>query len=107
MQGFGGLRDGFAFGFGLPPILGLGTSGGFDFMLEDRGGGSVADLSRTAEALLAAAGKGRNLGTIVSTFRDSVPEYEVSVDTDKAQTLGIPVERRLRFPARLIWVASM
>ena len=31
------------------------------------------------------------LGTVVSTFRDSVPEYEVAVDTEKAQTLGIPV----------------
>jgi hydrophobe/amphiphile efflux-1 (HAE1) family protein len=91
MQGFGGLRDGFAFGFGLPPILGLGTSGGFDFMLEDRAGGSIADLSRTSEELLAAARQRPEMGTIVSTFRDSVPEYEVAVDTDKTQTLGIPV----------------
>lgn len=90
-QGFSQLRDGFAFGFGLPPILGLGTSGGFDFLLEDRANGSIADLSRTADALLAAARQRPELGTVVSTFRDSVPEYNVGVDTDKAQTLGIPV----------------
>lgn len=91
MQGFFGLKDGFAFGFGLPPILGLGTSGGFDFMLEDRAGGSISDLSRTADQLLAAARARPEMGTVVSTFRDSVPEYEVAVDTDKAQTLGVPV----------------
>jgi len=85
------LRDGFAFGFGLPPILGLGTSGGFQFMLEDRAGGSIDDLSRAADTLLAAAHQRPELGTVVSTFRDSVPEYQVSVDSDKAQTLGIPV----------------
>jgi hydrophobe/amphiphile efflux-1 (HAE1) family protein len=90
-QGFSQLRDGFAFGFGLPPILGLGTSGGFDFLLEDRANGSIEDLSRTADALLAAARQRPELGTVVSTFRDSVPEYNVAVDTDKAQTLGIPV----------------
>ncbi len=90
-QGFFQLRDGFAFGFGLPPILGLGTSGGFEFMLEDRGNGSIEDLSRASDALLAAARKRPELGNVVSTFRDSVPEYEVAVDTDKAQTLGIPV----------------
>lgn len=90
-QRFFGLRDGFAFGFGLPPILGLGTSGGFDFMLEDRGNNSIADLSRTADALLAAARQRPELGTVVSTFRDSVPEYQVSLDTDKAETLGVPV----------------
>jgi len=85
------LRDGFAFGFGLPPILGLGTSGGFEFMLEDRSNGSIEDLARASETLLAAARKRPELGTVVSTFRDSVPEYEVAVDTEKAQTLGIPV----------------
>jgi hydrophobe/amphiphile efflux-1 (HAE1) family protein len=85
------IRDGFAFGFGLPPILGLGTSGGFEFMLEDRANGSIADLSRTTDALLAAARQRPELGNVVSTFRDSVPEYEVNVDTDKAETLGIPV----------------
>ena len=90
-QGFFSVRDGFTFAFGLPPILGLGTSGGFEFMLEDRAGGSIQDLSRTAAALMAEAQKRPELGTIVSTFRDSVPEYEVAVDTDKAQTLGIPV----------------
>jgi hydrophobe/amphiphile efflux-1 (HAE1) family protein len=90
-QRFFGLRDGFAFGFGLPPILGLGTSGGFDFMLEDRGNHSIADLSRTANALLAAARKRPELRTVVSTFRDSVPEYQVSLNTDKAETLGVPV----------------
>jgi hydrophobe/amphiphile efflux-1 (HAE1) family protein len=90
-QGFASVRDGFTFAFGLPPILGLGTSGGFEFMLEDRGGGSTADLARTTDALLAAARQRPELGTIVSTFRNTVPEYEVAVNTDKAQTLGIPV----------------
>jgi hydrophobe/amphiphile efflux-1 (HAE1) family protein len=90
-QAFFSERDGFTFGFGLPPILGLGTAGGFEFMLEDRSGGSIADFSRVADNLLAATRQRPELGTVVSTFRDSVPEYEVSVDTDKAQTIGIPV----------------
>jgi hydrophobe/amphiphile efflux-1 (HAE1) family protein len=75
----------------LPPILGLGTSGGFEFMLEDRANGSINDLERTSENLLAAARQRPELGNVVSMFRNSVPEYEVSLNTDKAQTLGIPV----------------
>jgi hydrophobe/amphiphile efflux-1 (HAE1) family protein len=90
-QGFFGVREGFTFAFGLPPILGLGTAGGFEFMLEDRTGGSIDELSRRADDLLAATRKRPELGTVVSTFRNSVPEYEVAVDTDKAQTLGIQV----------------
>jgi multidrug efflux pump len=89
-QGFFSVRDGFTFAFGLPPILGLGTSGGFEFMLEDRAGGTIDNLAAAANTLLAAAHQRPELGTLVSTFRNTVPEYEVSVDTDKAQTLGIP-----------------
>ena len=88
---FAQLKDGFAFAFGLPPILGLGTAGGFDFFLEDRAGGSIEALSKTTDDLLAAARQRPELGSVISTFRDTVPEYEVAVDTDKAQTLGIPV----------------
>jgi hydrophobe/amphiphile efflux-1 (HAE1) family protein len=89
--GFMQLRDGFAFGFGLPPILGLGTSGGFEFILEDRGDGSIEAFSKVGNDLLAATRTRPELGYAVSTFRESIPEYEVSVDVDKTQTLGIPV----------------
>ena len=59
-------------------------------MLEDRANGSIADLSRTADELLAAARQRPELGNVVSTF-ETTSQYEVSVDVDKAQTLGIPV----------------
>src|SRR5207244_4072220 len=42
----------FAFGFGLPPILGLGTSGGFEFMVEDRSGTDAGKLAEAAQALV-------------------------------------------------------
>lgn len=85
------VPDAFTFGFGLPPILGLGTSGGFEFMLEDRGGTDTQTLENTANALIGAASKAPELGQMVSIFRNSVPQYKVDLDTDKTQTLGIPV----------------
>ena len=88
---FFGIEDAIVFGFGLPPILGLGTSGGFEFMLEDRAGGDVAQLADTAEAYMAEARKRPEFANINSIFRNSVPQYKVTLDTDKAQTLGVPV----------------
>jgi hydrophobe/amphiphile efflux-1 (HAE1) family protein len=88
-RGFAQVPEAFTFAFGLPPILGLSPTGGFQFMLEDRAGGDIATLARTADALTAAARRRRELGTVISTFRPSVPGYAVDMDTDKLQTLGI------------------
>jgi len=84
------MKEAFSFGFGLPPILGLGTSGGFEFMLEDRGNGDVRALADASDALMAAASKEPALGQIANTFRVSVPGYKVDLNNDKTQALGIP-----------------
>jgi hydrophobe/amphiphile efflux-1 (HAE1) family protein len=90
-QRFFGIQDGFIFAFGLPPILGLGTSGGFEFMLEDRAGGDIEALAQATNQLVAAASKRPELTNVISTFRNTVPQYKVDLDRDKAVTQGIPV----------------
>ncbi len=78
--------------FGLPPILGLGTAGGFEFMVEDRTGGDANQLAQLAQNLSAEAMKTQpSLAFVANTFRVSVPGYRVNLDDQKAQTLGIPV----------------
>jgi hydrophobe/amphiphile efflux-1 (HAE1) family protein len=79
------------FAFGLPPILGLSTTGGFQFMLEDRAGTGVQELSQTADTLVQAARGRRELANVVNTFRSNVPAYKIDVDLDKVQTMGISV----------------
>jgi multidrug efflux pump len=76
--------------FGQPPIQGLSTTGGFQFMLEDRTGVSVEDLAQAAELTAQAARQRPEIGNVVNTFRSNVPSYKVDVDLDKVQTLGIP-----------------
>ncbi|MFL6351498.1 MAG: multidrug efflux RND transporter permease subunit [Bryobacteraceae bacterium] len=90
-QRYYGIKDGFIFAFGLPPILGLGTSGGFEFMLEDRSGGDVDALAQATDQLVTAARSRPELQNVISTFRNTVPQYKVNLDRDKVQTLGVPV----------------
>ncbi len=90
-QRYYGIKDGFIFAFGLPPILGLGTSGGFEFMLEDRAGGDIEALAQATDQLVAAAHTRPELQNVISTFRNTVPQYKVDVDRDKVQTLGVPI----------------
>jgi hydrophobe/amphiphile efflux-1 (HAE1) family protein len=90
-QGFAQVPEAFTFAFGLPPILGLSVTGGFQFMLEDRGGGELTQLSQVADTLVDAAHKRPEIGNAISTFRGAVPSYAIDVDTDKLQTLGVPI----------------
>jgi len=88
---FASVPEAAVFAFGLPPILGLSTTGGFQFMMEDRAGTGVAELAQTADLLVQAARTRRELGSVVNTFRSNVPAYKIDVDLDKVQTLGIRV----------------
>ncbi len=88
-KNFAQVPEAFTLAFGLPPILGLSPTGGFQFMLEDRAGGDIATMTRAAELMVAGARKHPELGPVISTFRPSVPGYALSMNTDKLQTMGV------------------
>jgi len=72
-----------------PPIRGLGTTGGFEFILQSRGGGDVAEFSKVLQGFLAEARKRPELGFVFANFDDRVPQIEYEVDRDKVKSYGI------------------
>src|SRR5205809_3033879 len=84
-----GLTEGIAFAFPPPAIPGVGTSGGFQFILEDRAGKDVAFLAQNLKTFLEAARKRPELGTLIPTFLPNVPQVFVDVDRDKVLKQGI------------------
>ena len=83
------IPEAIGFAFGPPAIPGLGTAGGFTFMLQDRSGGSVTQLSEMLDKLSLAARKRPEIASIVSTFRPSVPQLYVEVDQDRVLKQGL------------------
>src|SRR6266480_10324 len=83
------LSEGIAFAFPPPAIPGVGTSGGFTFMLEDRAGKDVPFLAKNVKTFLDAAHKRPELGTLIPTFLPNVPQVLVKVDRDKVVKQGI------------------
>ena len=83
------LNEGIAFAFPPPAIPGVGTSGGFTFMLEDRAGKDVPFLAQNVKTFLDAARKRPELGTLIPTFLPNVPQVLVKVDRDKVIKQGI------------------
>ncbi|HEY2800628.1 MAG TPA: multidrug efflux RND transporter permease subunit [Chthoniobacterales bacterium] len=83
------LSEGIAFAFPPPAIPGVGTSGGFTFVLEDRSGKDVAFLAQNVKTFVEAARKRPELGTLIPTFQPNVPQVFVDVDRDKVVKQGI------------------
>ena len=87
----GKLPQGTVFSFSPPAIPGVGTSGGFQFVLEDRAGKDVQFLADNLDKFLAAARKRPEIGSISTTFLPSVPQKFVDVDREKVLKQGVAV----------------
>ena len=85
------LPQGTVFSFSPPAIPGVGTSGGFTFVLEDRAGRDVQFLASNLDKFLAAARKRPEIGSISTTFLPSVPQKFVDVDREKVLKQGVAV----------------
>ncbi|MEA2264409.1 MAG: hypothetical protein QOJ51_7234, partial [Acidobacteriaceae bacterium] len=80
------VTSGIAFSFPPPAIPGVGTSGGFSFVLEDRSGGTTEFLAANEQAFIAAANKRPELAGVMTTSLLSVPQVGVTVDRAKIMT---------------------
>ena len=80
-----------AFSFSPPAIPGVGTSGGFTFVLEDRAGNDVQFLAKNLGTFLEAARKRPEIAGLSTTFLPSVPQQFVEVDRDKVLKQGVPL----------------
>jgi HAE1 family hydrophobic/amphiphilic exporter-1 len=85
------LPEGVAFDFSPPAIPGVGTSGGFTFVLEDRAGNDVPFLSANLNTFVEAARKRPEIAGLSTTFLPSVPQQFVDVDEDKVLKQGVPI----------------
>jgi HAE1 family hydrophobic/amphiphilic exporter-1 len=83
------IPEAIGFAFGPPAIPGLGTAGGFTFMLQDRTAGNVQQLWENLEKLIGAGKKRPELASLVATFRPSVPQLFVEVDQDRVLKQGL------------------
>ena len=85
------IREAQVFAFNLPPIIGLGTGSGFEYMLLDTQGRPAQELAQVAGGLTVAAAQDPRLGPTYSTFSANTPQIYLEIDREKLQTLGVSV----------------
>ena len=89
-----GVPGGILFAAEPPAIQGIGTVGGFQFMLQDNGRNTFGDIDRVAHQLVA---EGYNptsgLSNLNTTFRANDPQVFVSIDREKAKAISVPLSQ--------------
>ena len=85
------MRGGQAVPIAPPPIIGLGTGGGFSYVLQDFAGGNPRALAQVLRGLLVAANQDPKLARVFSTFSATNPSVYLDIDRDKAQVLGVDI----------------
>jgi hydrophobe/amphiphile efflux-1 (HAE1) family protein len=90
-QKFRQIQGGTVVPLAPPPILGLGTGGGFAYVLEDLRGGDSKALDQALRGLMVAANQDPKLNRVFSTFSATNPSIYLDIDRDKAQILGVPL----------------
>ncbi|AUT72303.1 efflux RND transporter permease subunit [Paraburkholderia hospita] len=86
-----GIKGAFVAVFPPPPVLGLGTLGGFKLQIEDQQAQGYTALNNATQSFLKEAAKTPELGPAFSTYQINVPQVNVAVDRVKAKQLGISV----------------
>jgi len=91
-QQFAALKEGFVLAINPPSIPGLGTTGGFEFYLQNRGSGDSRATSEAVQSFLAATRHRPELAGVSTTFRGATQQLFVDLDRNKAEMLGVPVQ---------------
>ncbi|MGD0827853.1 MAG: multidrug efflux RND transporter permease subunit [Desulfobaccales bacterium] len=87
----GKVADAVIFVIVPPPIRGLGQSGGFQMMVEDRRSRGLAALQKTVTEVIQAAGSQSGLRNLNTTFSARSPQLYLDIDRTKAQSLQVPL----------------
>ena len=84
-----GVMDAIAFAFVTPSLPGVGLSGGFSYILQDRSGVGLGVLENMSSSIIADGNAQSGLDGLSTTFRASVPQLRVNVDRDQVKQKGI------------------
>ena len=87
-----GIKEALVLAFNPPPIFGLGTAGGYEFYIQQRGEGGPVRMNEIVQQFLQRVNSDKQLGFAQTLWRANVPQLYVDVDRDKAKKAGVPID---------------
>jgi HAE1 family hydrophobic/amphiphilic exporter-1 len=86
-----GIRDARVIFFAPPTIQGFGTTGGFEFQLQDRSGGDIAKFTKISNDFLAALNQRPEIQYASTSFNPNFPQYQINVNVARVKEAGLTV----------------
>ncbi|MBD3655565.1 multidrug efflux RND transporter permease subunit [Marinobacter sp.] len=90
-QEISSLKEGFAFSFMPPPILGLGNGSGYQLFIEDRGNLGYGALQNAVNQLQGTVAQVPGMGFPITSYQSNVPQLDAEVDRLRAKAQGVPL----------------
>ncbi len=87
-----GIKEALVLAFPPPAIFGLGSTGGFEFYIQNRGDGGSKKMAEVVGAFQAAASQSKILAGVQTLWRANSPQLYVDVDRNKAKALGVNID---------------
>jgi HAE1 family hydrophobic/amphiphilic exporter-1 len=89
----GGISDAMVFPFLPPAVEGLGTFGGFQYVVEDQGGHTLEELARVTQDVVRQGNADKRLSGLFTSFSANEPQFVVTIDREKAKTVRVPLQQ--------------
>jgi hydrophobe/amphiphile efflux-1 (HAE1) family protein len=90
-QAFARIASANVFAFNLPPIMGLGNSSGFEFVVQSLAGAPPVDLAAVARGMMVSAQEVPELANVFTTYAATTPQINLKLDRERAQQLGVSI----------------
>ena len=76
-----------------PPVNGLGISGGFELMVENRGNAPQQQLQQVTEVLIQSAMHDPTIADVFTLRESQSPSILLEIDRSHARAMGIPIQQ--------------
>jgi hydrophobe/amphiphile efflux-1 (HAE1) family protein len=86
------IKEALVLAFNPPAIFGLGSTGGFEFYIQNKGEGGAKALAEAMQAFQAGAKQNPALGMVQSLWKPATPQLYVDVNREQAKALGIHLD---------------
>jgi HAE1 family hydrophobic/amphiphilic exporter-1 len=88
-----GITEAMVMPFVPPPVEGLGTFGGFQYVVQDQGGHTLEELAQVAQGVVAQGNAGQDVTGLFTSFTANDPQFVVTIDREKAKAVRVPLQQ--------------
>jgi HAE1 family hydrophobic/amphiphilic exporter-1 len=87
------ITDAMVFAFLPPPVEGLGTFGGFQYVVQDQGGHTLQELAAVTQDVVGKGNQDPSLAGLFTSFTANDPQFVVTIDREKAKAVQVPLQQ--------------